>query len=214
MAVPAILPIGGAVAAIVALLLAVKKSKEGGDDTGGDTPGGGGGGGGGSKPSGGGSKPSGGKKPTPETKFRRGPGGIGWVFGTGDVPPGFKFGSNAIFVSSDCELVVLGEMFWPGPEALPPKQGPTAIERETLDETLAVAGNTAVGFVDYLLAQEGLEQPEEVAMRILAEASPFCHDMPAASWPAGFRDFHEWLLIRCVPYVDEWVHGIDFGGGE
>lgn len=217
MAVPAILPIGGAIAAIVALLIAVKKSKE--DGGGGTDPGGGGGGGGGTKkPTTGGTKPStgggGGGTSKPEEKFRRGPGGIGWIFGSGTPPAGFKWGSNALFVSNDCELVCVGEMFWPGPEALPPKQGPTAIEAETLDQALAINGNTAVGFVDYLLAQEGLEQPEEVGARIMAEASPFCWDMPTSQWPAGFSDFFDWLEARLVPYVDEWVNGIEFGGGE
>lgn len=201
MAIPAIIPVGGAIAAIFALLLAVKKNKEAGGDgpsAGGDAPGGGG-----TKPSSG--KKSGGTSKA-EEKFRRGPNGKGWVFGQGTPPADFDWASNNLFVSQDCELVAVGDRFWPETMLV-------AIEKETLDQALAVPTNTALGFVDYLLAQEGLEQPEEIGARIMTEASPWCWEMPTSAWPAGFSDFFDWLHARLTPYMDEWVHGIDFGGG-
>jgi hypothetical protein len=158
-----------------------------------------------------------GKKPKPSSVvFKRGPGGLGWVFGSG-CPAAFNYASNNLWISLDCTSACCGEMFWPGPDALPPGQGPPAEEADTLDAVLSIPGNTALGFIDYLIQQEGLEQAEEIAARVITEISPLCADVdPNVDWGDGLRLFHEWLLIRLVPYVDEWVHGIepeDIGAG-
>lgn len=182
-----------AAAVLGGLLLAKSASASGG---------GGGlfGGGGGGKGGGGGSKP----------KPKKGPGGS-TVWGTppgNTLPEGFDPGGNGLYIDPECDFVIEGNLFWPtGSQA-------TCIEAESLEQTLAAdPENNVCGFLDYLLGTEGLQQPEDIAWRILEEASPWCASADPSMWGLGLQAWYESFVERVVAYVDEYG-GIDFGGDE
>lgn len=129
----------------------------------------------------------------------------------GDIknfPADFDPKGNQVRISTDCSVVLVGAGFWPDTKSI------SAVERETLAETLAVPGNSVVGFVDYLMNEEGLDQPEDIAARIMVELSSFCWDVPVSQWPPAYAGFFNWLMEeRLVNYVETGTIG-DFDPNE
>lgn len=188
-----VVPIGLGIALIAFLL---KGKKGDGSDLDFNGPGGGKGGG------------KGGGTDVPKGP-RKGPGGKGDVFGNLDKPPiQWDPSSNQVLIAGDCSVVLVGEMFWPDTKSI------VAMEAPSLKETLELSDdNSVVGFVDYLMNEEGLQQPEEIAARIMLEISAYCWDVPPSQWHPAYRMFFEWLMDRLVPYVEEGTIG-DFDPNE
>lgn len=157
------------------------------------------------------------RAPRPDKPYKTGPGGKGRVFGGGGggggglfgggggTPPGipedFDFGGNGLWISTDCEWVVEGNRFWQEGQV-------NAEERPTLDATLAIDDNSVLGFVDYLINDQGYQQPEEIAWKILVEASPLCADLDPEQWGEGLAQWFQNFVARLTPYVEEALGGI------
>ena len=100
----------------------------------------------------------------------------------------------------------------------------SAMEAPTLEQTLAMPGNSAWGYVDWLLnndpileslvAIENVEAISElIAQKILRESGIPC-DLsrhPSNDWPEGARWFFEWLNEVIKPWVSDHLGGVHFG---
>ena len=178
--------IGWILAAVLGgLLLARSSLAKGGGGSGGG--GAGGGGGGGLKPS-------------------KGPGGKGKVWSSsGSVvfPQGFDFAGNGLYIDPTCDFVIEGNLFWPTSSQL------DCVEAASLQGVLSIPGNSVCGFLDYLIDTEGLQQPGEIAFRILQEASPQCASVGSDMWGPGLSAWYENFLDRVIDYTESFL---DFGG--
>ena len=141
----------------------------------------------------------------PVKPFMPGPGGKGKVYVKGGgkgtlptkLPEGFDFGGNGLYVSVDCDYVIEGNLFWPTGSL-------SAVEAPTLEAVLAVSrDNTVVGYLDYLIDTLGYRQPEQVAWKILEEASPMCASVDPAQWGEGLQAWYETFVARVSDYMEE-----------
>lgn len=155
--------------------------------------------------------------PTPWTpdstvpgRKRKGPDGKGdaWVEPARyDDLPGFDtfdWDGNGLYIDPNCELVAEGDLFWQGDEF-----AITAIPRPTLGQTLAIEGNSVAGYIDYMVDEEGEDDPIEVVWRILEEASPMCAAVEPEQWGEAMRVWFNDFLDRVADYMGEPV--IPFG---
>jgi hypothetical protein len=153
-----------------------------------------------------------GQKPGYPGKPKKGPGGSStW----GDVPspsalPDFDFAGNGIYISADCEYVIEGNQFWGARRA---EEFPTVLE------TLMAPGddpkNSIQGWIDYLLNQEGVTDPQVIVERFMREVSPFCWDVAHSSgefdpetWGVGMRNWFENFFARVMDHVATWEGSI------
>ncbi len=113
----------------------------------------------------------------------------------------FDWSSNQVWITEDCMGVMIGRRFWTD----------MAMEAPSLAEALAIPGNSALGFADYLYSQGGsMEDPQALATIIIQQIDPDC--APSGqyeAWMGPIKGFHEWL----VKLVYEDVLGINFPGG-
>ncbi|MCH9680367.1 MAG: hypothetical protein K0V04_02950, partial [Deltaproteobacteria bacterium] len=93
--------------------------------------------------------------------------------------------------------VIEGNLFW--------GDNWSAVEAETLAETLAIADNSVVGFIDYLVDTAGTTDPEGVAWTILEEVSPMCTAVDTSMWGEGLINWYDNFLARVVEYLDSFI---------
>lgn len=129
---------------------------------------------------------------------------------SGGPAGGFDFKSNKIWISPNCDEVWEGNLFWDDSEVAP---------FETVQETLAYNENTQspnsiLGFVAYLIDDEGITQPNDIAWRVVEELSPMCVavDDPNKSWGPGLLNWYNNFLDRLIPWIEGYTGGIEFGG--
>lgn len=145
---------------------------------------------------------------------RKGPGGRGSVFSApGEdvtLPDGFDFGSNKIWISPGCDVVLEGELFEPGGSfAIAELEAPTlaqALELRTAPD-LATPDNSVYGFLAYLIDQGIATTPSALASRVLAEASPGCAGDPS-TWSPVITAWHADFSQRIASWVSETVGAI------
>ncbi len=117
----------------------------------------------------------------------------------------FDFGSNKLWISNDCTVVAEGRHFFPGDWAT---TNTRAEEASTLSATLDLGpDNTVMGFIDYLVDQEGIEDPLVVAARILEEASPQCASVTDDTWGEAMRAWYDSLVRRVTAYMTQETIG-------
>ncbi len=98
----------------------------------------------------------------------------------------FDWSSNGAWVTDECMGVLVGRRFW----------SYMAEEAPTLAQTLAIPGNSALGYAEYLDAQ-GMNDPKAIATQIIQELSGDC--APSGqynSWTGAIKEFYDWLLQR------------------
>lgn len=110
----------------------------------------------------------------------------------------FDWASNKVWVTDECAGVFVGEGFWTD----------MAMEAPTLAEALAIPGNSAVGYADYLYSQ-GVDDAKAMATLIIQQISPDCAQWTEyESWATEIKAFHQWLRQM----IHEDVLGIPFPG--
>jgi hypothetical protein len=157
--------------------------------------------------------PGGGGKVVPPHKGR-GFGGGKW--GTGAVPASFNPNGNLLWISPDCDTVAEGAWFMPTLV-----QAITGNNIDTMDAHLALrsppgssdprAQNGIYGFIDYLINDQGYEQPEDVTARIFSEASPMCAAVDPSQWGPALAEWYQEFAGRVAEYVESEMTGIPFG---
>ncbi len=119
--------------------------------------------------------------------------------GTSPSFDGFDFGGNGLWIDPECGAVAEGRHFFPHDWAT---TNTRAEEASTLAGTLALGrDNTALGFVDYLVDEEGITDPLLVARRILDETSPQCASVSDDSWGEAMRAWYSSLVRRVTDYM-------------
>lgn len=144
-----------------------------------------------------------------------GPGGKGKIYTGGggrggkggelpkNLPTTFDYGGNGLYIDPNCEYVIEGNFFWP---ANPDK----AYEAETLEAVMGLhPENTILGYVDYLTNTLDYKQPEQVAWKILEEASPMCAAVDPSQWGRGLQAWYDTFVARLSEYMEDY--GISFG---
>lgn len=169
-------------------------------------------------------KPGGGDKPKPGGGKR--PGGKPKPDAPGMpddvvIPDWFDADGNSFWVDPDCRFVLEGDAFEPLSKGRETRSNPdgsvNAASEPTLAETLSyrdgvIAVNSVYGFVDYLIDYEGMDNPDEIALRVLQEGNALCADIPAAQRSEGIRFWLADFSDRISQWVYESVGGIPFGG--
>ncbi len=125
-----------------------------------------------------------------------------------DALPGvtdFDWSGNGFYIDPNCRFVLEGDQFWPDAAAF----SVMAIEKPTLGQTLAIEGNSVLGFVDYLINEEGEDDPLEIVWRVVEEASPMCAAVEPEQWSAPMQAWFNDFLDRVTDHAEE--AGIDFG---
>ena len=119
----------------------------------------------------------------------------------GDEPaPGFRPGTNDLWISPTCDGVAEGRYFFPLAWRT---EDTNAVEYATLTATLAHSDdNTALGFIDYLVGM-GEARPEEIARWMLLEASPMCATVPQSAWSPAMREWYASLISRIRDYTTQ-----------
>lgn len=140
---------------------------------------------------------------------RKGPNGEGtvwvepdkieWIPGYDD----FDWDGNGLFIDPNCELVAEGDGFWPNAGEEYRSYG-----GETLEEALAIEGNQIIGYIDYMVEEEGEDDPIEVVWRILEEASPMCASVDPETWGLALKEWFNDFLDRVTDYMG--IEQIDF----
>ena len=126
----------------------------------------------------------------------------------------FNEDGNRIKILDTCDVLV-GSSFLPGGDV-------NAIERDTLEKTLAVPNNTAWGYVDYLLSTMNVDVlgvdrvADIIAKQILIESETpqgdaRYPDAPCDLTYGNLKPFYEWLVGTIRPWVAEHGGGIGFG---
>ncbi len=111
----------------------------------------------------------------------------------------FDWEGNGVWIPEDCWSVFIGKRFWTD----------MAMEAPTLAEALAIPGNSALGYADYLYSQ-GVTDPKAMATLIIQQIAEHCAQWGEYDeWLPPIHDFHEWL--QRLIYED--VLGINFPGG-
>lgn len=145
------------------------------------------------------------------TKPHRGPDGRGHAWTNDEIwndikdakklPDGsvFDYGGNGFYIDPDCGWVIEGDRFWPESQDFSYQ----AVERPSLEATLAHSRtNSVIGFVDYLMNQEGMDDPVEIVWRVLEEAAPLCADVDPSQWGGAMRYWFDDFLKRVTRYVE------------
>lgn len=178
--------------------------------------------GGGNKPKPGGDKPkpSGGDKPKPPAPKGPKPKGRGYGgghWGTGNVPASFNWDGNQLWISPNCDTVAEGSYFMPAYPAwqAPDGGGPTL--EATLKKKTGPAGSSdprdlfqVYSFIDYLVNEQGYQQPEDVVAAIFSEVAPMCAAVDPVQWGSALVDWYTSFSERVAEYVESQLTGIDF----
>lgn len=137
---------------------------------------------------------------------RRGAGGRGQVWSrdadTPNLPPAsvFDYSGNGLWIDPNCGFVIEGDLFWPKKGA----KSYRAVEMPTLDATLRERrDNTAIGYVDYLVDQQGINDPVQIMWMIVDEAAPMCGQVDPSQWGEAMRIWFNDLLRRLTQYLEE-----------
>lgn len=133
----------------------------------------------------------------------------------------FDWAGNGVHVTKACDFMV-GANFLPDPDDF----GTTAIEAPTLAEVLAIPGNSAWGYVDYMLTNADLSnaayvkmKADQIARNILASNSGLglnhqgnCpvpdFNADGTKWPSGMLLMRDWMAARIGPWVSYESGGI------
>jgi hypothetical protein len=139
--------------------------------------------------------------PDPDRRYR---------WGDGLFPEDWDFDSNGFWISPDCDYVLEGWYF----ETYSWQKTISAIEASTLYGTLQEApDNSVYGYLAYLINEEGVDTPPQLAIRVMQEASPMCvevfADQDLEDWPPGLAEWFESFVERITPWVVEET-GIPF----
>ncbi len=122
----------------------------------------------------------------------------------------FNWNSNQVAYFQSCDPFI-GHQFLPGGSTV------NAMPESSLAAALAIPGNTAWGYVDYLLESVlpnamGPAPVDEyawaVAGRLLVETNPPCDLEDDLGWPAPIEEFYEWLFQTVRPWVADWRGGV------
>lgn len=141
---------------------------------------------------------------------KRGPDGRGDVWRDEDDlpslpgPADFDYAGNGIWIDGECQFVIEGDLFWPDdPRFVVAEEAPSVSETLNLRRD-----NTIVGFIDYLMNEEGEDDPIEIVWRILTEVSPMCADVdPDTQWGESMRIWFNDFLDRVTAHVEEATIG-------
>jgi hypothetical protein len=136
--------------------------------------------------------------------------GNGAIWFVNDFPDGFQV--------KTCESsmeVILGKNFLPAGSV-------AAMEAPTLAKTLAMPGNTAWGYVDWLLYNDPKLEPmlekkyvgsasSYIALKILRQSGIPC-DVDSYDWAKvkGAKIFYDWLIKSIKPWVSDHLGGVPF----
>jgi hypothetical protein len=144
---------------------------------------------------------------------KRGADGRGWAWrDDADVsklpgPAQFDYGGNGLWIDPECGFVIEGDKFWPRVDQFHIVQ----ISAPTLAATLALReDNTVLGFIDYLVDEEGVTDPIAIVWRVLDEAAPMCGQVDPSQWGEALRIWFNDFLERVTAYVTQGE--IEFGG--
>jgi hypothetical protein len=134
------------------------------------------------------------------------------VWFEGDVPDSFPPETCEPYMSA-----LVGEAFLPSGSV-------AAMEAPTLAQVLAMPGNTAWGYVDWLLYNDSKLEPKleqndvesassYIALKILHESGVPC-DVYSFEWVTldGVKVFYDWLLKAIKPWVSDHLGGVPFEG--
>lgn len=112
----------------------------------------------------------------------------------------FDYSGNGLWIDPECGFVVEGDLFWPDPDAFVRVMEPAP----TLEATLSLRDdNTALGFVNYLVEQEGVRDPVDIVWRIVDEAAPMCGQVDPEQWGEAMRIWFNDFLDRVTTYLEE-----------
>ncbi len=134
----------------------------------------------------------------------------------------FPLSSNKILVSSQCTAVVEGDMFWPrwpiagmgtpGPNNPWPQVSVNAVEAPSLSQVLAVPNNSAIGYVDYVIANDPNASVLGITNDIIDQAAQMSGTLcPSVNYMSeGMVEYFNWLKWRVQHEADMSDPGIPF----
>ena len=129
-------------------------------------------------------------------------------------PEGFDYAGNQIWISPDCGYVIEGNLFWQSDGGVIMSDG-----AETVDMALAMKSapdiespdNSVLGFVEYMIEELGVRDPQDAVWEIIRQVSPLCADVdPNKDWGPGMYNWFQNFSARMVDFFEETLGAIGF----